>query len=430
MRRGELPGLQGGSLMEIGEVQNIMERAGLAPGVVDWASFDHDGDGKLSPIELGAAAQVANEAGVPEKLISLRDAELVKQREDSDREIFLQADIDGSSLLEQGEIHALLNDTPLAGQFDWRSFDNDQDGSLSEREFVAAGPAAAHALQSGSSSLLEEGESTAAGTTWEAEDQEVFRHFDKDGSNRLEPGEMHDLLTQAGLKEGDFEWWPYDVDMDGALSQKEFLSAGPAALKALSPAMKAFKHADTDGSSLLEAGEIDALQKQVGIHRGDIDWASFDQDGDDRISEDEFMAAAPTIDAAIPSGAASTLQQEDVSADDRPSPNIPRVDKQHFHKYDANKSGKLEKREVKKLLARHKAKDFDWRQVDKDGDGALSMKEFENLIQQVLKAQDARKAKGDSGAEGSDSEVEDSGSEAEDSGSEVEDSDSEAEDSE
>lgn len=307
----------GNGLLETHEVEELLRHTSLPSGF-DWNVFDSDKDGGLSKEEFVAsgpavAAEAAARQGPPQPSSLLED-------EGAGPRLFAASDADGSGFLEENEIRTFMQTLGLPDGVDWHPLDRDADGRLSLAELEAAAkedspqaPASMIELTDADGAALETDDADA-----EAEDRKIFKQYDSNGNHFLEPGEIHDLLEKAGLKDQDFDWWPFDVDRDGLLSEKEFLSAGPAALEALEPAMQVFKHADSDGSSLLEAHEVDALQKGLGITPGAVNWVSFDHDGDDRLSMDEFRAAAPSVDAAIPREPASTPQAMDVASDGKP----------------------------------------------------------------------------------------------------------------
>lgn len=199
-------------------------------------SYDTNRNGKLEETE---AAKLMKDMRLPTAAWRYLDSDhngAISRdgfgRLQQDATVFRAADKDGSAFLEAREVEAVMARAGITAQeFNWHSFDHDGDGRLSEPEFLAAGPAAAHAASMAAESLLEE----AAEGSHEAEeedegqvsDEQVWAHSDQDASGFLEAREMNFLLHKAGI-EG-FDWQSYDHDKDGKMSKAEFMDMAPEA---------------------------------------------------------------------------------------------------------------------------------------------------------------------------------------------------------
>lgn len=382
-----------GSLLEVADVERIMEHAGVHKKDFDIKKFDQNGDGHLSADELRALAPTANAKGVPNKLVDLMSRKAEEDgRSKDDINWFNAADANSNSLLEAGEVDALLAKTPLPpGSFNWRKYDFDGDGALSRGEFLAAGSAVfdevqqhrqaeleqadilAHEQQQ--ASLLEEESANA-----ETQDAHIFRLADTNQNGFLEESEMDELNNRAGLS--GFKWKIFDEDKDNRLSPAEFVKSGPAAsqfgearrmeqlLQEVSTRTKegddedrkVFKKADTDGSSFLEENEIDALLKKTNVGLP-FDWRKFDHDHDGRLNETEFLEGGPAaIEAAL-------LQEDDMDVERKDDYEVWKVT-------DKDQNGFIEANEIEKLLHEADIKDFDWKAYDFNKDGRLDPQEF------------------------------------------------------
>lgn len=404
MRRSDLnPGLQGAgeqvhraisstgqalpsqaassSLLEVQDVNQIMEHAGVKRSDFDAHKFDTNGDGHLSPEELQAAAPFAKKLGVQEKLSGLLNQEAEKQvAYQNERAVFKQADADGSSLLEAGEMDALLAKTPIPhGAFDWRKYDFDGDGKLNEGEFLAAGPAAQQQAEETSASLLEQEQMAQA----DAQETELFHRADLDRSGFLEGPEMNRINMHAGIPS--FNWQSFDEDKDGRMSLAEFKKSGAAAVDFMKEGKQkeidekadreSFHLADKDKSSFLEVGEMDELMSKAGLPKS-YDWRSADLNGDGKLNEDEFIAGGAAVRQAI----VEQLDNQEASLmelQQRQQMDPKEADAKAFHEADTDGSSFLEEGEMKEVIRKAGLPDsFNWRATDYDGDGKLNESEF------------------------------------------------------
>lgn len=123
------------------------------------------------------------------------------------------------------------------------------------------------------------------------------------------------IATSHHSEMGSFE--SYDVDHDGYLGSKEAqtllqdMEIDPAmwhmyagkkdglisrlAYERLADDLKVFRTSDKDTSDHLEPEEIEALEKEAGLHepQGSFSWRTFDIDKDNKLSKAEFLAAGP-----------------------------------------------------------------------------------------------------------------------------------------
>eukprot|EP00746_Dinoflagellata_sp_MGD_P163382 gnl/MRDRNA2_/MRDRNA2_91377_c0_seq1.p1 gnl/MRDRNA2_/MRDRNA2_91377_c0~~gnl/MRDRNA2_/MRDRNA2_91377_c0_seq1.p1 ORF type:complete len:857 (+),score=263.43 gnl/MRDRNA2_/MRDRNA2_91377_c0_seq1:110-2680(+) len=282
-------------------------------------------------------AMVADQRGPQApSLIERSEAEREK-----DKTIFTAFDLDQSGFLEPNEMQEVIAKAGIdPSKFNWRNWDFDKDGRMSEEEFLQAGPSALSATF--------------------PKDQRIFRNGDADGSGFLEEGEMNKILSDAGIDPESFNWYAFDHDGDGRLSQEEFLESGPAAAEAArqeNAPKRVFAALDADRNGVLNDQEIDVFMKDMNILPDHWNWRFFDTDGDGGLNEKEFIAAGPAI------ADASLVQEEP---------------KRLFGEADHDQSNFLEPQEVDALIKHsglHPAH-FNWRSFDHDGDGRLNFAEF------------------------------------------------------
>merc|ERR1711904_260358 len=118
----------------------LMSHTGIPANLFNWKAFDHDNDDKLSPPEF-------LEAG-PAVAVAFRQIKEAHQfRINEDLKIFRGFDSDRSGDLNGTEMSVVEHAIGLEpGKLNWRLFDHDGDGQLSEAEFVDAGPTVAAAM--------------------------------------------------------------------------------------------------------------------------------------------------------------------------------------------------------------------------------------------------------------------------------------------
>merc|ERR1711997_65648 len=117
--------------------------------------------------------------------------------------------------------------------------------------------------------------------TWD----NVFKHFDADGSGNIDLAEFKSVLAKLGHSDpakAEAAFKQADADGSGEIDAKEFAALAEAACD------KAFKAIDADNSGNVSPAEITAAAKGV-------DASAFlavaDKDGDGEISLAEFKAA-------------------------------------------------------------------------------------------------------------------------------------------
>lgn len=415
------------SLLQVDDADKIMQHAGVHPDDLDVKAFDKDGDGYLSAEEMTALGGAANSKGVANKLAKLLPHTSEQEgKHKEDIALFKSADTDGSSLLEAGEVDALLAKTPLEpGSFDWHRFDFDKDGKLSLGEFLAGGPAVSQQVQQELQRRHQEAQQQASLLEQEAMDQDtqIFRDADKNQDNFLEESEMDALNNRAGLT--GFDWKVFDSDKDNRLNLAEFVKSGPAAaefgqarqmellLKRTKEGdeadRKIFKQADADGSSFLEEGEVNTLLNGRHIDTKLFNWHAFDHNHDGKLSEEEFLAGGTAALKASLQGPSASLveesggdeqeedlqqkygdgdqensndeshgegQESDLQTEQESDLQTEQDDLHVWLETDKDHSGYLESNEMEQLMQTADIKDFDWKVYDKDHDGRLSSAEW------------------------------------------------------
>lgn len=294
--------------LEANEIDSLMGDVGVAH-LVDWKSFDHDGDGKLSRTEFMQAGPAVVKVAQSLAQDVVEQQSLIQQK---DLSYFHHCDKDQNGFLNGTEMSEALTGTGLNPEdFNWRAFDHDGDDRLNPAEFLEAGPAVVQAVREhenagGASSTEEPLDITQ-------KEKSVFAKSDLDRSGFLEPTEVNQLMAVAGLSPKTFNWQAYDYDQDGRLSFDEFLEAGPAAGKAAkegethssgmdSPMKRILLKRDANSSeaSLEQEDEVSpdlvfqlADKNQNGFIDGDeglygFPWQQFDHDQDGKLSHDEF----------------------------------------------------------------------------------------------------------------------------------------------
>eukprot|EP00746_Dinoflagellata_sp_MGD_P162988 gnl/MRDRNA2_/MRDRNA2_90799_c0_seq1.p1 gnl/MRDRNA2_/MRDRNA2_90799_c0~~gnl/MRDRNA2_/MRDRNA2_90799_c0_seq1.p1 ORF type:complete len:470 (+),score=160.52 gnl/MRDRNA2_/MRDRNA2_90799_c0_seq1:76-1485(+) len=308
---------------------------------------------------------------------------------EADKAIFKEADADQSGSLDEDEMSKVLNKAGLTqSEFDWHAHDHDQDGKLSEAEFLEAGRAAGHNAPPRSISLLEEYVVSSGGPARLMKLKD-FKTYDSDGSGALEEPEAKNVMKGLGLKED--SWRKFDMDGDGKLSESEFNKDRAAFTKdtmSENPGVDrdhaVFQHADTDSSSFLEESEVNFLLNQVpALHGHPFDWRKFDYDKDGRLSEPEFMRAGPAVlkaaqDLAPKANATSPMSFAQESAEeyeeDEDSDEEEHEEEQEDEHEDENEDEESHKADDADV-ARHVKEDF--KLADKDHDGLLDEHEME-----------------------------------------------------
>jgi Ca2+-binding EF-hand superfamily protein len=369
--------LDGSGFLEENEMNKVLTDAGIDPDNFNWFAFDHDGDGRLSETEFlesgPAAAQAAKQENAPKR-------------------VFRALDVDGNQILSGEEVDRFMKEMNILPEhWNWHFFDTDGDGGLSEKEFIAAGPAIADA------SLVQ------------AAPKRIFGEADQDGNSYLEPAEIDALMRRSGLHPAHFNWRSFDHDGDGRLNFAEFLKAGPAAASSpqqppppsqqgplgpqgepMTPASpdEVFKGTDRDSSGFLEAQEMDHLVQQAGIPPTIFNWRSFDHDGDGKLNLSEFYEADRAVLSMPPPPQAQSLAEEQIARQaqqnqqDQEAQHAAFLEqtKQIFQETDSDGSNFLEPGEIEEFLMHvgNPHEPYDWHGFDQDKDGRLSEVEFQN----------------------------------------------------
>lgn len=372
-------------------------------------------DEKISEIE-DLLQESDAEKRESEKFLKESSDSIVKEE---DKNIFKAADEDHSGHLDPNEMNKVLTKAGLSEtDFDWHSHDADKDGQLSQDEFLAAGQAAGQRSKPRTLSLLENHIWKNGGSSKLMKLQD-FKTYDSDASGNLEAGEASQLMKGVGL--GEDTWRKFDVDGDGKLSEEEFdrdlekiNKDTMASNQGANPDHAIFKGADSDGSSFLEESEVDSLLNSIpALHHSTFDWRAFDQDGDDRLSETEFIRAGPAVLHAVraadhgtsPASFVEFTEEDDEDEEDEADSHEDgeeqddedhdeedeeehKVDdddvKSHvaedFKLADKNHDGLLDEHEMEDFAEEAGFPDhFNWKQADINGDGKLTEEELFNL---------------------------------------------------
>eukprot|EP00746_Dinoflagellata_sp_MGD_P000950 gnl/MRDRNA2_/MRDRNA2_101771_c0_seq1.p1 gnl/MRDRNA2_/MRDRNA2_101771_c0~~gnl/MRDRNA2_/MRDRNA2_101771_c0_seq1.p1 ORF type:complete len:563 (-),score=183.12 gnl/MRDRNA2_/MRDRNA2_101771_c0_seq1:52-1740(-) len=309
-----------------------------------FESYDVDRDGYLGSKEAQTMLQDMNVdpamwhayAGKKDMLIS----RLAYERLVDDSKVFQRADKDGSDDLDHGEIQALETEAGIEeGTFNWRTFDTDKNNKLSKAEFLAAGPAAAHAAAEalGGASLLASGEDSKDKDTESKEEEDAGAEADGwawaiggDG-----PGEEIDL----GMMEGD----------ESLLEESE-----------LQDMMNGMDHEDEQGLSLLQENEE---------YDEDLDDPPTDEDeeGGSLLEEELSEEDQQSLDYIMNNDLDLSEQDER------------RVASELFQAFDSDGNGVLDESEINQVLERADLPKFNWRAYDHNKDDQLTQDEFYSM---------------------------------------------------
>jgi len=173
-----------------------------------------------------------------------------------DLKVFHARDADKSGYLEAAEMDSLMSTTGVAHLINWRSFDRDGDGKLSQEEFVQAGPAVVQVAQS-------LGQDVANQEAFlKQQESEYFKQFDKDKDGFLNATEMPEAIANAGVKPESINWRAFDHDGDGRMTFDEFNAAGPAVARAFQEQGKVSK-----GASRTENASLTQIEQQAAADR-------------------------------------------------------------------------------------------------------------------------------------------------------------------
>merc|ERR1712244_200253 len=137
---------------------------------------------------------------------------------------------------------------------------------------------------------LQNKQKTSKIMTWD----NVFKHFDADGSGNIDLAEFKTVLSKLGNSDdakAEAAFKKADADSSGEIDAGEFAALAEAACE------KAFKAIDADNSGNVSPAEISAAVKGVDASAF---LAVVDKDGDGEISLAEFKAALATNAKFLP----------------------------------------------------------------------------------------------------------------------------------
>jgi len=213
----------------------------------------------------------------------------------------------------------------------------------------------------------------------------LFESFDKDGSGYLDQEEMKDVLA-AGLSRGflppgtelDKLLHEADKDGDGDITLIEF--AGIMGFNAEIESYRAlFSKVDTDGNGTVDQKELRAVLEAAGVEKPgqEVDkmLRKANKRRGDVLNFDEFVALMLFN---------SPLRRRKPLVSSAPlSENALEELRTAFVKYDSDKNGFIDKKELKELLKHeqkyepsHQELKAIMKRVDFNGDGRLSLPEF------------------------------------------------------
>lgn len=112
-----------------------------------------------------------------------------------------------------------------------------------------------------------------------------FKTIDADGDGYLT---LAELEAWTNRKSAD-QFKSLDTDSNGSVSVDEFVNG--KAGRAATMAKNLFRLADVDGDGALSADEFTTMASKVG--KPEIYFAALDSDGDDKLSEAEYLAPPP-----------------------------------------------------------------------------------------------------------------------------------------
>lgn len=134
------------------ETSSFIEKSGLKSRI-DWKTYDVNKDNSLDEREFLALVTDHKHDCSKEFINEVRTAVFEGRRGDgsfieeddeleakpAENHIFKMADVNENGYLEENEIADLMSTTNTDKDFDWKKFDKDGDGKLSEAEFTQAG---------------------------------------------------------------------------------------------------------------------------------------------------------------------------------------------------------------------------------------------------------------------------------------------------
>lgn len=227
------------------EASNIMKGVGLQED--SWRKFDMDGDGKLSEDEFNKDLAALT-----------KDTLSANPGADQDHALFQHADLDSSSFLEESEVNSLLSQIPAFHDhpFEWRKFDRDQDGRLSEPEFLLAGPAVQEVVRG-----LSPNSNAATPSSLVQDSEEDDKHDDEPDEEDQESDKREEQAkepVEAVQKDDD----------DASETPRQHIQDD-------------FKLADKNRDGLLDAQELKPYFKH-------FNWKRADANHDGKINEEEL----------------------------------------------------------------------------------------------------------------------------------------------
>lgn len=125
-----------------------------------FEEYDHDKSGTLDPSEAARFLSDQGFASSDWPMLLHNGGGVITshgfKRLHRDMAMFETADADKTGFLEAPEVETILKSAGLSSNtFPWQHWDHDGDHRLSKAEFLAAGPAVAHAVQQNANALLQ-----------------------------------------------------------------------------------------------------------------------------------------------------------------------------------------------------------------------------------------------------------------------------------
>eukprot|EP00746_Dinoflagellata_sp_MGD_P011487 gnl/MRDRNA2_/MRDRNA2_124100_c0_seq1.p1 gnl/MRDRNA2_/MRDRNA2_124100_c0~~gnl/MRDRNA2_/MRDRNA2_124100_c0_seq1.p1 ORF type:complete len:228 (-),score=49.30 gnl/MRDRNA2_/MRDRNA2_124100_c0_seq1:12-695(-) len=125
-----------------------------------FEEYDHDKSGTLDPSEAAPFLTDQGFASSDWPMLLHNGGGVITshgfQRLHRDMAMFDTADADKTGFLEPPEVETILKSAGLSSEtFPWQHWDHDGDHRLSKAEFLAAGPAVAHAVNQNANALLQ-----------------------------------------------------------------------------------------------------------------------------------------------------------------------------------------------------------------------------------------------------------------------------------
>eukprot|EP00927_Polykrikos_kofoidii_P039675 TRINITY_DN34007_c0_g1_i1.p1 TRINITY_DN34007_c0_g1~~TRINITY_DN34007_c0_g1_i1.p1 ORF type:complete len:876 (+),score=201.17 TRINITY_DN34007_c0_g1_i1:79-2706(+) len=389
------------SLLSRGKSYCKLRDEGTVPKQSDLQRYDTAYDGSIPEAEFRdrtrSRVKVEEDEDAEEKarLLEVRqgnaeedapakDVDQAKHYEDEDNgvdegqllEEFKAYDVDGSALLEIGEVSLAWPHQEAVPEHASKRVDVNRKSTSSQQGLVdlthEASPkeqvgmqqreAAEHAVLLGNNGFLE---------------------FDANSDCLLEPTEPA-VFFDAFKAPLDFDWQMFDLDRDGTISREEFAKWIARVVVKDSQnddvIFKSFHDHDVDGSGFLDIGEVSFFVRQHEVSEKEEDFfATLDSDSDARISPQEFMDwARDEEDKTYGVNARQTTSPSEREAAFRTAVGG------EFAQADVDDSGFLEEGEINAMLTKVAFPgSYEWQADETDKDGRVSREELVNLASQT-----------------------------------------------